>query len=94
MIKQLFYKKAAEEICGEGIKVTLHFIFPGSSNSLMLAKVGVRGQGTISIETFDAVEEYGEIVCHYCDPIVLIKKFVNAKKLEVTKGEEISGAIF
>ncbi|MGQ8367366.1 LlaJI family restriction endonuclease [Glaciecola sp. 1036] len=94
LVKQFFYKTAAEEICGVDVTVTLHFIFPGTEHNLLKAKVGVRGQRKIAIEKFVSVEQYGEIQCHYCDPVNLIRKYVNSKKLYINDGSDITGQIF
>ena len=94
LVKQFFYKTAAEAICGENVTITLHFIFPGSEQNLSKVKVGERGQGKVSIEKYVAVEKYGEILCHYCDPVNLIRKYVNNKKLDIHDDSDITGQIF
>ncbi|MBE5179450.1 LlaJI family restriction endonuclease [Vibrio parahaemolyticus] len=94
LVKQFFYKTAAEEICGDDVTISLHFIFPGLEQNLTEAKVGERGQGKVSVEKFVSVEQYGEILCHYCDPVTLIRKYVNSKKLDIYDKADITGEIF
>ncbi|MDR4899346.1 LlaJI family restriction endonuclease [Yersinia kristensenii] len=96
LVKQFFYKTAAEEVCTSKLKITLHFIFPGihSEKNLVNVKVGERGQGSVAKSEFKTVEKYHEILCHYCDPLVLMKKYVRGSKLDISKDKDISGEIF
>jgi hypothetical protein len=94
LVKQFFYKTAAEEISGNGVTVTLHFIFPGSKQNLIKAKVGARDQGKTHVDQFMAVAKYGEILCHYCEPIALLKKYVDSAKLDISQDKDVSGLIF
>lgn len=96
LVKQFFYKTAVQEICSNDVKVTLHFIFPGIPNEqhLVKAKIGERGQGSVVKSEFRVVDKYDEILCHYCDPLVLMAKYVRGRKLDISKGKDISGEIF
>lgn len=94
LVKQYFYKTAAEKVCGSEVSVSLHFIFPGAIHYLDSAKVGESGQNKISTSKFKEVEGYGEISCHYCDPSVLIRRYTSGHQLEIDEGCDISGLIF
>ncbi|RTE67343.1 LlaJI family restriction endonuclease [Amphritea opalescens] len=94
LVKQFFYKTAAEKICGEDILVTLHFIFPGTIHRLEKIKVGERGQKKVAVNSFLEVAGYGEILCHYCDPMVLMQKYSNGQKLNISDSSEITGQLF
>lgn len=94
LVKQFFYKSAAEEVCGLGVEVSLHFIFPGTNRVLKSARVGERNQGRVAVSDFNAVEKYGEVVCHYCDPMSLVRKYVNGIKLDISTEVEMKGLIF
>ncbi len=94
LVKQYFYKTAAEKVCENSVSISLHFIFPGTKHHLNNAKVGERGQKKVSFPKFKEVEGYGEILCHYCDPIVLIRKYTNSLKLNITDDNDIIGKLF
>ena len=79
---------------GNCVTVTLHFIFPGSKQNLIKAKVGARDQGKTHVDHFMAVAKYGEILCHYCEPIALLKKYVDSAKLDISQDKDVSGLIF
>jgi hypothetical protein len=94
LVKQFFYKTAAEEICEEGVLVSLHFVFPGTEEILLTAKVGDRNQGRVKESDFSEIDKYSEIHCHYCNPITLLKKYVAGKKLDIELNKDITGTIF
>ena len=96
LVKQLFYKTAAQEVGLKDINITLHFIFPGeySESNLVKVKIGERGQNIIAKSEFKSIEKYEEILCHYCDPFLLMDKYVSGRKLDISKGKDISGNIF
>ncbi|HCG8628650.1 TPA: LlaJI family restriction endonuclease [Vibrio parahaemolyticus] len=99
LVKQFFYKTAAKNACVEGVAgcdvtVTLHFIFPGLERNLLKAKVGNRGQGKVLASDMNSIDNYGEIICHYCDPMLLIKCYINFGQLDVTNGYDIQSSIF
>jgi hypothetical protein len=93
LVKQFFYKTAADKICGKDILVTLHFIFPGTTHHLDKIKVGERGQAKVATHSFLEIGGYGKILCHYCDPIVLISKYANGQKINITDSYEITGQL-
>lgn len=93
LVKQYFYRRAAEKICGPDIAITLHFIFPGTTHHLHTVKVGLRGQKKARIGAFVEVDGYGEIYCHYCDPMVLIEKYSCGQLLDINNVKHITGAI-
>jgi hypothetical protein len=92
LVKQFFYKTAAEEVCGPDTSVTLHFVFPGTKQHLLKVKVGARGQKTIRADVFEEVAGYGEIHCHYCNPIILIEKYALRQLLDLNNETHITGA--
>ncbi|WP_084683763.1 LlaJI family restriction endonuclease [Psychromonas hadalis] len=99
LVKQFFYKTAAEEACVEGVygrdvTVTLHFIFPGAEQNLLKVKVGKRNQGKVSVDDMKSIDKYGEVICHYCDPMILINNYINDRKLDITNSGDIQGQIF
>lgn len=94
LVKQYFYKTAAEKVSGSEVSVSLHFIFPGATHYLDNAKVGERGQNKIPTSKFKEVDGYGEISCHYCDPSVLIRRYTGGHQLEIDENCDISGVIF
>lgn len=94
LVKQFFYKTAAEKVCGDGVSVTLHFIFPGTEHHLSKVGVGTRGQRKVTIKEFSAVDGYGEIQCHYCNPLVLLEKYAQGNMLNISNNKNITGLIF
>lgn len=94
LVKQFFYRTAAEEVCGQDIAVTLHFIFPGTIHYLNRVKIGERNQKKVPPEQFVEVGEYGEIRCHYCDPVNLLEKYASGKLLEINNVTHITGEQF
>ncbi|HIE4543503.1 MULTISPECIES: LlaJI family restriction endonuclease [Providencia] len=94
LIKQFFYRTAAEKICGQEISVTLHFIFPDTIQHLHKIKVGARGQKKTTFEAFLEVDGYGEIHCHYCNPITLLEKYACGQLLDINNRDHISSEIF
>jgi len=94
LVKQFFYKTAAEAICDSDILVSLHFIFPGTIHHLQVAKVGQRGQKNVKEDNFREVDGYGEIFCHYCDPIIILEKYARGQYLEINNPQHITGEIF
>lgn len=83
-----------EGVAGCDVTVTLHFIFPGLERNLLKAKVGNRGQGKVLASDMNSIDHYGEIICHYCDPMLLIKCYINFGQLDVTNGYDIQSSIF
>ncbi|WP_178306498.1 LlaJI family restriction endonuclease [Vibrio algicola] len=63
LVKQFFYVNAVEEVAGSTVKVTNHFIFPGSKSKLKAAYVAHRNK-SISSEN-DCLSNYPPIHCHY-----------------------------
>ena len=61
---------------------------------MIKAKVGARDQGKTHVDHFMAVAKYGEILCHYCEPIALLKKYVDSAKLDISQDKDVSGLIF
>ena len=94
LVKQFFYRTAAEKICGKEVMVTLHFVFPGTNHFLHKAKVGGRGQKRVTTTMFTEVEGYGEILCHYCDPITLLEKYTCGQLLDIDNKSHITGSFF
>lgn len=94
LVKQFFYRTAAEEICDRDTSVTLHFVFPGKFHHLNKVKVGERGQNKVTTEEFSEVDGHGEIICHYCDPMILIGKYTCGQKLDINDGGDLSGQLF
>lgn len=94
LVKQFFYKTAAEKICSKNVSVTLHFIFPGSVQCLDKVRIGEREQKKVTLEHFKGIADYSEILCHYCNPLILIKKYSRGQFLNITDRSEISSKIF
>ncbi|MDG2768827.1 LlaJI family restriction endonuclease [Vibrio parahaemolyticus] len=94
LVKQFFYKIAAENICGSGVLVSLHFVFPGNTSYLNNVKVGKRKQKRVTIDKFLEVDGYGEIFCHYCDPAILLEKYACGQLLELNRKSHITGSFF
>ncbi|MFT7687149.1 MAG: hypothetical protein ACI9FB_002501 [Candidatus Azotimanducaceae bacterium] len=94
LVKQFFYKTAAEKVCSQATTVNLHFIFPGNIHHLNKAKIGKRGQNKFTSSDFSEVNGYGEILCHYGDPIVLMAKYACGQSLDINNRNHITGAIF
>ncbi|ELV8742231.1 LlaJI family restriction endonuclease [Vibrio vulnificus] len=94
LVKQFFYKTAAEKICSKNVSVTLHFIFPGSIQCLDKVRVGEREQKKVHLEKFKGIADYSEILCHYCNPLILIKKYTQGQFLNIADRSEISSEIF
>ncbi|MFM2485943.1 LlaJI family restriction endonuclease [Celerinatantimonas yamalensis] len=94
LVKQFFYKIAAENICGSDVLVSLHFVFPGNISYLNNVKVGKRKQKRVTIDKFLEVDGYGEIFCHYCDPAILLEKYACGQLLELNRKSHITGSFF
>ncbi|EIA3112714.1 LlaJI family restriction endonuclease [Vibrio cholerae] len=94
LVKQFFYKIAAERICDQNVVITLHFVFPGRKKILHKAKVGMRNQKTVATTEFIEIEGHGEILCHYCDPITLLEKYACCQLLDINNKEHISESFF
>ena len=97
LVKQFFYKTAAEEISGKGVEISLHFVFPGTAGPLVDAKVGHRKKTEsekFSTQPFSEVAKYGVIHCHYCEPNMLIRRYVDSEILNIDKDKDLSGSIF
>lgn len=83
LVKQFFYEKAVKSTVNNDVKVTTHFVFPGVEQKLISAHVGKRGQG--GTDLFIAELEYPVIYCHYCEPISVMKAYINHKILHEFK---------
>lgn len=94
LVKQFFYKTALESICNKGVRITLHFIFPGNNEYLKKVKIGNRKQKNTLSTDFIEVEQYGEILCHYCDPLILIEKYSRGRVLDIYNKRHITGDVF
>lgn len=94
LVKQFFYRTAVEAVCGQAVSVTLHFVFPGTNNDLSKVKIGERGQKKVAISKFLEVSEYGEILCHYCDPVTLLEKYACCQLLDINNKCHISASFF
>ncbi|HDM8170193.1 TPA: LlaJI family restriction endonuclease [Vibrio harveyi] len=94
LVKQFFYKTAAEGVCGQGVAVTLHFVFPGTTHYLNRVKIGERNQKKVPASQFIDVSGYGEIRCHYCDPVALLEKYASGQLLDINNDAYITGEVF
>lgn len=94
LVKQFFYRTAAEKVCGKGVLVTLHFVFPGTIHHLSKVKIGAHKQNKIPIVKFLEVDGYGEILCHYCNPIILLEKYACGHPLDINNINHITGKFF
>lgn len=94
LVKQFFYRTAASKVTSKEISITLHFIFPGTEHHLNTVKMGKRDQKKVTQDSFLEVNDYGEILCHYCDPLLLMFKYTNGLKLNITDNDEITGQLF
>lgn len=94
LVKQFFYRTAAEEVCSQDVAVTLHFIFPGTTHYLDKVKIGDRNQKKVTISQFIEVGGYGEIRCHYCNPVTLLEKYASGQLLDIYNEVHITGEIF
>lgn len=80
LVKQFFYVNAVKEVVGADVKVTNHFVFPGSEPTLKAAFVAPRNQDIK--DQNDCSVNYPAIHCHYLCPITLLEKYVNGLKLK------------
>ncbi|MFA0830673.1 LlaJI family restriction endonuclease [Vibrio owensii] len=94
LVKQFYYKTAAEDICEKDVAVTLHFVFPGTTHHLNKIKIGERNQKKVISSRFIEVAGYGEIFCHYCNPLNLIEKYAWGQQLKINRKDQITGSFF
>jgi hypothetical protein len=87
LVKQFYYQKAVTILEGEDAIVSNHFIFPGSEKALKSVHVAER-EITVKSED-DCLPDYHPILCHYQDPIDLLKVYVKGQKLST-----LTNAIF
>lgn len=85
IVKQLFYKKAVQDVEGSAATVTTHFVFPGKSGDLLSAHVSARGQHKSNV--LDNSFGYSTIYCHYCEPTLLMQAYVCYRKLTCLRKE-------
>jgi hypothetical protein len=77
IVKQIFYKTAVESIVPQSTNVSLHFVFPGDKQVLDSAHVGSRANHPVKLKPSG---DYPDIHCNYCDPVKLMKDYVNGVK--------------
>lgn len=94
LVKQFFYRTAAEKVCDKDVLVTLHFVFPGTTHYLSKVKVGEREQKKVITDKFLEVDGYGEILCHYCNPTILLEKYSCGQPLDINNINHIRGRFF
>ena len=103
IVKQLFYEKAVAGLTEvKDAHVSLHFIFPGSKESLKEAVIGERKQGRVEESQIalaregsdEESKEYSRIYCHYCEPLNLVRYYCQNKTLDLSKKDHISGSPF